>query len=76
MESMKLNIVDLGLIDYQEALDIQESLYERVMNGEVDDTLLLLEHPAVITMGQSADGCNVYLRRRTTRKARRKGVQN
>ena len=56
-----LNVVYLGMVDYQKALDIQMTLHERVMNGEAGDTLLLLEHPPVITMGQSAAGENVYL---------------
>lgn len=56
-----LNVIYLGMTDYQKALDMQAALHERVMNGKANDTLLLLEHPPVITMGQRADGCNVYL---------------
>ncbi len=56
-----LNVVNLGTIEYGKALDIQLRLHERVMNGTTGDTLLLLEHPPVITMGQSAEGNNVYL---------------
>lgn len=57
---MKLNIVCLGLIDYKEALDIQEALLTRCKNG-ADDTLLLLEHPPVLTMGVRAEASNIYL---------------
>jgi lipoyl(octanoyl) transferase len=56
-----LNVVYMGLTGYREALDIQSALHERVMNFEAADTLLLLEHPPVITMGQSAEARNVYL---------------
>jgi len=57
----KLNIVYMGLTEYPKALDIQHKLRERVMNSMADDTLLLLEHPPVLTMGQSAEQENVYL---------------
>ena len=57
----KLNIVYLGLTAYQNALDMQHALFEKVKEDEVDDTLLLLEHPPVLTMGQSAECRNVYL---------------
>jgi lipoyl(octanoyl) transferase len=41
----------LGLIPYGEALDLQKSLVEDRRAGRIPDTLLLLEHPHVITLG-------------------------
>jgi lipoyl(octanoyl) transferase len=41
----------LGLVDYQAALDLQQTLVERRKRGEIPDQLLLLEHPDVITLG-------------------------
>lgn len=41
----------LGRIDYQAGLDLQASLVEQRRAGTVGDTLLLLEHPPVITLG-------------------------
>jgi lipoyl(octanoyl) transferase len=41
----------LGRIGYQEALDLQADLVEQRRRGEIGDTLLLLEHPPVITLG-------------------------
>ncbi|HPJ02596.1 MAG TPA: lipoyl(octanoyl) transferase LipB [Candidatus Limiplasma sp.] len=61
MKMNTLRVVYMGQTAYQAALDIQTALHARVMNGETDDTLLLLEHPPVITMGQSAVHENVYL---------------
>lgn len=58
---MKLNIVQLGLIDYKEALDIQEKLLELCKINKLDDTLLLLEHPPVLTIGTRAEITNIYL---------------
>ena len=41
----------LGLISYQEGLDLQRDLVERRKRDEIPDQLLLLEHPDVITLG-------------------------
>ena len=41
----------LGLVPYNEALDLQKSLVEDRRVGRIPDTLLLLEHPHVITLG-------------------------
>ena len=41
----------LGVIGYQEALDLQADLVEQRRRGDIGDVLLLLEHPPVITLG-------------------------
>ena len=46
---------NLGLIDYREAVDIQERLRTRVQAGELPDLLLLLEHPPVYTLGRRSE---------------------
>ena len=56
---MKLNIVILRSVDYQQALSLQEQLLELVEKKRLDDTLLLLEHPSVLTMGVRADMANI-----------------
>ncbi|MFV1988395.1 MAG: lipoyl(octanoyl) transferase LipB [Gemmatimonadota bacterium] len=46
---------DLGLVPYDEALELQRELAKAKREGIVrDDILLLLEHPPVITRGRSA----------------------
>jgi lipoate-protein ligase B len=45
-------IVDLGLIDYGRAWELQRQLWLRRVEGELPDLLLLLEHPHVITLGR------------------------
>jgi lipoate-protein ligase B len=45
-------IVDLGLVDYKEAWDLQHQLWSRRVAEELPDLLLLLEHPHVITLGR------------------------
>mgnify|MGYP001323954699 CR=1 FL=1 len=47
-----LNVHFLGRVPYQEAWALQRRLAERRKVGDIDDTLLLLEHPPVITLGR------------------------
>lgn len=56
-----LEVRSLGLIGYGEALRLQEQLVTQRRNGEIPDTLLLLEHPHVITLGTGASEENVLL---------------
>jgi lipoyl(octanoyl) transferase len=44
----------LGRTPYREAWDLQAELVSALRNGHVPDTLLLLEHPHVFTMGKAA----------------------
>jgi lipoyl(octanoyl) transferase len=56
-ESMRtLDVRRLGLMPYGEALALQRSLVEQRRAGEVGDLLLLVEHPAVLTLGVRGDG--------------------
>ena len=56
-----LQVLDLGLVDYRTALDIQTDLRERRIANLIPDTLLLLEHPPVITLGRSGSMENVLV---------------
>jgi lipoyl(octanoyl) transferase len=49
-----LAIHRLGTVPYGEALALQERLVEARLAGHVGDTLLLLEHPPVVTLGRGA----------------------
>lgn len=44
-----------GLVAYEEALALQAARVEAVRRGDAPDTLLLLEHPPVVTLGRRAD---------------------
>ena len=50
-----LRVRRLGLIDYQEAWDLQRELHEQRVAGEIPDTVLLLEHPSVYTAGKRTE---------------------
>lgn len=56
---MQLNYKDLGLIDYQESWDLQKETLQKVISGEMSDTLYLLEHPNTYTLGRGADEKNL-----------------
>jgi lipoic acid synthetase len=47
-----ISVFRLGLVDYEEALRLQEELAAARARGSLGDTLLLLEHPPVITVGR------------------------
>lgn len=51
---MQLRCLDLGLVEYQRALALQETYVEQRRGGTAQDTLLLLEHPPVFTLGRGA----------------------
>jgi lipoyl(octanoyl) transferase len=51
----------LGRIGYDEAHRLQERLVQQRIAGEIGDTILLLEHDKVITLGRSAKAENVIV---------------
>jgi lipoyl(octanoyl) transferase len=67
MPPRPLAVRRLGLISYADALTLQRELVEERRAGRMPDTLLLLEHPHVITLGVKARGTltNVIVPRET-----------
>jgi lipoyl(octanoyl) transferase len=69
----KILFQDLGLIDYQEAWDFQETLFNANVNAKIENRradevvcptknhLLFCEHPHVYTLGKSGDENNLLL---------------
>jgi lipoyl(octanoyl) transferase len=49
----------LGRVDYAEGLRIQAELVELCTRKRIGNTLILLEHPPVLTLGRNADHRNV-----------------
>jgi lipoyl(octanoyl) transferase len=60
-ESRTLDVRHLGVVPYADALALQRSLVEERRAGLIGDTLLLLEHPHVITLGVRGDGGRSHL---------------
>ncbi len=48
-------LMNLGLTPYREAWDLQRSLAGAVSQGAIPETVLLLEHPPVVTLGRRAE---------------------
>ncbi len=49
----------LGRIDYREAHALQKRLVDDRSDGRIGDQLLLLEHPAVLTLGKNSDPAHI-----------------
>ena len=52
----RLEVRRLGLVAYADALELQRALVEERKADHIDDTLLLVEHPPVLTLGVRGDG--------------------
>jgi lipoyl(octanoyl) transferase len=61
----------LGRIGYAEALALQQELVELRHQGRIENVLLLLEHPPVLTLGRNAHRSNILA---TDEMLARKGV--
>jgi lipoyl(octanoyl) transferase len=48
-------VMNLGLVPYREAWELQQSVAGAVSQGAIPDTILLVEHPPVITLGRRTD---------------------
>jgi lipoyl(octanoyl) transferase len=58
---MHINLLTLGRVSYAEALAIQQQVIAARKQNLVGDTLLLLEHPPVLTLGRNAHSSNVLV---------------
>ena len=45
-------LLNLGLTPYREAWDLQRSIAAAVSQDAVPDTVIMLEHPPVVTLGR------------------------
>jgi lipoyl(octanoyl) transferase len=55
------HLVNLGIVDYHEALELQRSLAAAVGGGSTPDTVLFLEHPPTITLGRRTEPGEVHV---------------
>src|SRR5439155_25032005 len=54
-------VLDLDLVPYQEAWDLQRSLAGAVSQGAIPDTVVFLEHPPVLTRGRRTDEAELHV---------------
>jgi lipoate-protein ligase B len=54
-----VSLLRLGRVEYGDAWALQQRLAEARRAGQIEDTLILLEHPHVYTLGRRADEAHV-----------------
>ena len=54
-------VYQLGLIEYGDAYHLQKDLFQERLDGQITDTLLLLEHTPTITIGKSGKLENILV---------------
>ena len=70
--SRKIKFIDLGLMDYKEAWDFQQKLFDEIVeikkknrkdstNKKTPNYFLLVEHPHVYTLGKSGNMSNLLI---------------
>lgn len=68
----KLEIISLGLMDYQDCFELQQAfVLERIADNS-PDRLVVVSHPPVITIGKSGSFSDIYP---TEESLRKKGIQ-
>jgi lipoate-protein ligase B len=55
------HLVNLGVVDYREALALQHAVAAAVAAGTLPDTVLFLEHPPTITLGRRTEEGEVHV---------------
>lgn len=55
------HLLSLGATPYVEAWDLQRALAAAVTAGALPDTIVLLEHPPVVTLGRRTDGVELHI---------------
>lgn len=64
----RFTIRRLGMVEYGAAYQLQKKLHQQRVEGEIGDTLLLLEHPPTITVGKAGSIDNILVPRETLSK--------
>ena len=54
-------LLDLGLVPYEEAWDLQRALAGAVSQGAIPDAVVFLEHPPVVTLGRRTDEAELHV---------------
>ena len=57
------NIIDLGTSEFKDTWNLQKELQEKRILGQIEDQLILVEHPAVYTLGKNASREHILKKR-------------
>ena len=55
------HLIELGRVPYLQAWELQRSLATAVAQGTIPDTVILLEHPPVVTLGRRTDEGELHI---------------
>ncbi len=69
---MTLDVLHAGRMGYGDALALQERMVDKRIAEEISDTLILVEHPPVITLGRAGTDSDILL---PEAELQRKGVE-
>lgn len=58
---LKIDVINLGRMEYAKALEVQQEKWEKVSKEEERDTLFLVEHPPVLTLGVRGKKENILI---------------
>ena len=50
-----LKVEELGVVDYLTAWELQKQLQEKIANNQIENRLLMLQHPSVYTAGRRTE---------------------
>jgi lipoate-protein ligase B len=64
----RVEVRRLGMVEYGAAYQLQKKLQQQRVEGEIGDTLLLLEHPPTVTVGKAGSIDNILVPRETLSK--------
>lgn len=59
-DPIKLEVYDLGVIDYSKCLELQRNYHRKIIDGAQGDVLLTCSHHPVITCGTSTEEVHFY----------------
>ena len=54
-------VLELGVAGYREAWDLQRAFSAGVSNGSLPDTVILVEHPPVVTLGRRTEDGELHI---------------
>lgn len=60
LDSAKLEVINLGLLDYQECAKLQKAMVQERIADAIPDRLLLVSHPPTITIGKAGTHVDLY----------------
>ena len=60
-KTQEFRLLDLGIIDYSKAFDLQKRIVREVISGEAPNTLITCEHPHVITLSRHSKKENILV---------------